>query len=72
MSNPIMQLLQRNSQSQPNNPLAMISEFRKFAAGMTPEKAKQQIEQLLSSGQMTQEQFHQYQQQAKEFMQFLK
>lgn len=74
MTNPLSQFL-RQSQPQKttaNNPLAMISEFRKFAAGMTPEKAKQQIEQLLSSGQMTQEQFQQYQQQAKEFMQFLK
>lgn len=74
MTNPMSQFLQQSQpQKQPaNNPLAMISEFRKFAAGMTPEKAKKQIEQLLSSGQMTQEQFQQYQQQAKEFMQFLK
>jgi hypothetical protein len=50
----------------------MISEFRKFAAGMTPQNAKQQIEQLLSSGQMTQDQFQQLQKQAKDFMQFLK
>lgn len=74
MINPMSQFLQRSQPQRPqaNNPLAMISEFRKFAAGMTPEKAKQQIEQLLSSGQMTQEQFQQYQQQASEFMKFLK
>ncbi len=74
MTNPLSQFLRQSQPQRPatNNPLAMISEFRKFAAGMTPEKAKQQIEQLLSSGQMTQEQFQQYQQQAKEFMQFLK
>ena len=70
MTNPLSQFLRQSQPQRPatNNPLAMISEFRKFAAG----KAKQQIEQLLSSGQMTQEQFQQYQQQAKEFMQFLK
>lgn len=50
----------------------MIVEFKKFAAGMTPEGAKQRIDQLLESGQMTQEQFQQLQKQAKEFMQFLK
>lgn len=70
MPNPIMQQL--FNRRLPNNPLAMVAEFRKFAQGMTPEKAQQQIQQLLSSGQMTQEQFQQLQAQAKEFMQFLK
>lgn len=73
MTNPIAQYLNQNQQqSLPNNPIAMISKFRQFAAGMTPEGAKQQIDQLLASGQMTQEQFQQLQQQAKEFIQFLK
>lgn len=73
MTNPIAQYLNQNQQqSLPNNPIAMISKFRQFAAGMTPEGAKQQIDQLLASGQMTQEQFQQLQQQAKDFIQFLK
>lgn len=74
MTNPMSQFLQQSQPQRPaaNNPLAMISEFRKFAASMTPEGAKQQINQLLSSGQMTQEQFQQLQSQAKEFMKFLK
>ena len=72
MANPMMQMLMGNGARKPNNPLAMISEFRKFAAGMTPQKAQQRIEQLLSSGQMTQDQFQQLQKQAKDFMQFLK
>nr|DAO34974.1 MAG TPA: Protein of unknown function (DUF2680) [Caudoviricetes sp.] len=50
----------------------MISELRKFAAGMTPEGAKQQVEQMLSSGQMTQEQFQQLTQQAAAFSKYLK
>ena len=73
MDNPLNQFLRGNQQqSLSNNPLAMISEFRKFAAGMTPERAKQQVEQMLSSGQMSQEQFQQLQEQAKEFMKFLR
>lgn len=68
MPNPMMQMLQGSSR-RPNSPLAM---FRKFAAGMTPQKAQQEIERLLQSGQMSQEQFQQLQEQAKEFMQFLK
>lgn len=72
MANPMMQMLMGNGARKQNNPLAMISEFRKFATGMTPQKAQQQVEQLLSSGQMTQDQFQQLQKQAKDFMQFLK
>lgn len=78
MTNPMSQFLQQSlQQSQPqrpatNNPLAMISEFRKFAATVTPEGAKRQVEQMLSSGRMSQEQFQQLKQQATEFSKFLK
>ena len=64
--NPLMGIL--SAQTRPNNPLAMLSEFRKFAAGMTPQQAKQQVEQLLKSGKMSQQQFQQLQEQVKEFM----
>lgn len=73
MNNPLLESLMGSQRAaRPNNPLAMMAEFRKFAAGMTPQKAQQEIEQLLSSGKMSQEQFQQLQQQAKDFMQFLK
>ena len=69
MANPIMQALSgRKTTSNPHN---MISQFRRFASGMTPEKAEQEINRLLSTGEMTQEQFTQLQEQAKAFMQFL-
>lgn len=71
MPNPMIQMLQQNAKS-PNNPLVMLAEFRKFAAGMTPQRAKKQVEEMLKSGKMSQEQFQQLQQKAKEFMQFLK
>lgn len=71
MPNPMIQMLQQNAKS-PNNPLVMLTEFRKFAAGMTPQRAKEQVEEMLKSGKMSQEQFQQLQQKAKEFMQFLK
>lgn len=70
MSNPMIQMLQQSVKS-PNNPLVMLAEFRKFAAGMTPQRAKEQVEEMLKSGKMSQEQFQQLQQKAKEFMQFL-
>lgn len=71
MPNPMIQMLQQNAKSL-NNPLAMLMEFRKFAAGMTPQRAKEQVEQMLQSGKMNPQQFQQLQQKAKEFMQFLK
>lgn len=71
MPNPMIQMLQQNTKSL-NNPLAMLMEFRKFAAGMTPQRAKDQVEQMLQSGKMNPQQFQQLQQQAKEFMRFLK
>lgn len=71
MPNPMIQMLQQNAKSL-NNPLEMLMEFRKFAAGMTPQRAKEQVEQMLQSGKMNPQQFQQLQQQAKEFMRFLK
>lgn len=71
MANPMMQMLRGAASKRPSNPLAMMAEFRKFAAGMTPQKAQQQVEKLLAEGTMTQEQFQQLQQQAKDFMAFL-
>ena len=71
MPNPMIQMLQQNAKSL-NNPRALWMEVRKFAAGMTPQRAKEQEEEMLKSGKMSQEQFQQLQQKAKEFMQFLK
>lgn len=72
MANPMMQMLMGSGSRKPNNPLAMVAEFRKFAANMTPQKAQQEIERLLTSGQMSKEQFAHLQKQAKDFVQFLK
>lgn len=71
MPNPMMQMLQRSSK-RPNNPLSMLGEFRKFARDVMPQQAQQEVERLLQSGQMSQAQFQQLQEQAKEFVQFLK
>ena len=73
MNNPLLDSL-RGSQraARPSNPLAMVAEFRKFAAGMTPQKAEAEINRLLSSGQMSQDQFAQLKEQAKTFAQFLR
>ena len=71
MANPMMQMLSRSGGQKPSNPLAMLAEFRRFAASMTPQRAQQQVEKLLADGTMSQDQFQQLQQQAKDFMAFL-
>ena len=74
MANPMVQALGmgRPSIPSPNNPVQMLLEFKKFASGITPQKARQEVERMLTSGQMSQNQFEQLQQQAKSFMSFLK
>lgn len=72
MANPMMQMLMGNGSRKQNNLLAMVAEFRKFASNMTPQKAQREIDRLLTSGQMSKEQFADLQKQAKDFMQFLK
>lgn len=67
-SNPLMDVLSPQQSRPGSNPLAMLSEFRRFAQGMTPAGAKQQVEQLLASGKMSQQQFQQLQNDAKGFM----
>lgn len=71
MANPMMQMLS-GGRSKLNNPLALVAEFRKFAAGMTPEKAEAEVRQMLSDGRMSQGQFAQLQEQAQVFAQFLR
>ncbi len=72
MANPMMQMLgQSAARRMPNNPLALMAEFRKFAQNMTPEKAQKEVEQLLASGKMSQAQFEDLKQQAQEFAKFL-
>ena len=50
MANPMMQMLRGSGSRRPNNPIAMMAEFRKFAANMTPQRAQQQVEKLLADG----------------------
>lgn len=73
MANPMMEMLSRSASPRPsNNPLAMIAEFRKFAASMTPQRAQQQIQEMLADGRMSQDQFQRLQRQAQEFARFLR
>ena len=52
--------------------MGLVSQFRQFAQNMTPEKAGAEIAKLLSSGQMTREQFQELKENAKFILKFLK
>lgn len=73
MANPLLASLQKQTApQQPANPLQMLAEFRRFASGITPQQAQTKVEELLQSGQMSQEQFESLKKQAQDFMEFLK
>ena len=44
----------------------MMAEFKRFAEGMTPERAKSKIDEMLKSGQITQAQLDEATRQAKD------
>lgn len=68
-SNPLMDVF-RPRTSRGNNPMELLAEFRRFAQGMTPQQAQQQVQQLLQSGRMSQQQYQELQRQAKGIMDF--
>lgn len=73
MVNPLLASLQKQTApQQPANPLQMLAEFRRFAAGITPQQAQTKVEELLQSGQMSQEQFESLKKQAQDFMALLR
>lgn len=52
--------------------MELVTQFRQFAQTVTPEKAQAQINRLLSSGEMTREQFRELEENAKFILKFLK
>ena len=72
MPNPMMEMLSRSVGPSPTNPLAMLTAFRRFASGMTPQRAQQEIERMLADGRMTQDQFRQLKEQAQAFAKWIK
>ena len=55
----------------PQNQLR-ASNFREFAANMTPEKAKFQVEEMLKNGQISQQQFEQAKSQVEQMRQLFR
>lgn len=74
MSNPLFNMLGGMMPQLPGpmgDVMRMKSEFDKFRAGFSGD-ARQEVQKLLNSGQMSQQQFNQLQAMAQQFSQFLK
>ena len=79
MSNPILDMLSRGAQNHfagsvntPGGPMQMMQQFAQFRRMMQGRNPQQMVQNLLSSGQMTQAQFEQLKQQASELQKILR
>lgn len=75
MSNPLFNMFnnnqpQLNNQGPFSNPLQVMQQFNQFKANFQGDP-KQKVQEMLNSGQMTQEQFNQLSTMAQTFRQFL-
>ena len=65
MTNPILQAMGKSAM--PNNPMAMMQQFMQFKQQMQGQDPQKIVEQMLSDGRMSQQQFEQLKQQAEQF-----
>ena len=71
MTNPLFQMFgNRNQNGQNFGPLGMIQQFQQFRANFQGDP-RQQVQNLLNSGQMSQEQFNQLSSMAQWFQQLI-
>ena len=74
MANPLFQMFggpqPQNSQGPFNNPMQMMQEFNKFRSNFQGDP-RQRVQEMLSSGQMSQDQFNQLSAMAQTFRQLL-
>lgn len=55
----------------PNADGGLLGRFQAFAQGITPQEAEKRLDELLSSGRMSKQQFNSLANQAKAFMKFI-
>ena len=72
--NPILQMLgqAKSTPTMANDPMQMMQQFAQFKQQMQGRDPRAMVEQLLASGQMTQQQFDQLKKQAQMLQGFLK
>ena len=79
MANPMLDMLSRGEPQQfagpgnmPGGPMQMMQQFSQFRRMMQGRNPQQMVQNLLSSGQMSQAQFEQLKQQASELQKILR
>lgn len=70
MANPLMGLLGNNQTQPPNNIFGLIQQFNQFKQNFRGDP-RQQIQDLLNSGKMSQDQLQQCEQMARQLQNFL-
>lgn len=70
MANPLMNLLSGNNPAPQNNFMGLIQQFQQFKQNFKGDP-KQQVQELLNSGKMSQEQFNQCENMARQLQNFL-
>ena len=71
--NPILQMLEQSKSPAPNrNPMQMLQQFAQFKKQMQGKDPQAMVQELLSSGKMTPQQFEQLKKQAQSMQNFLK
>ena len=65
MTNPILQAMGKSAM--PNSPMIVVQQFMQFKQQMQGKDPQKIVEQMLSDGRMSQQQFEQLKQQAEQF-----
>ena len=71
MASSLFQNRNNSHNTQPNTDNGLLQRFQDFAKGITPQEAERRLNELLSSGRMSKQQFNSLANQAKAFMKFI-
>ena len=71
MASSLFQDRNNHPNNSPNANAGLLQRFQEFAKGITPQEAERRINELLSSGRMSKQQFNSLANQAKSFMKFI-
>ena len=72
MSNPIFEALSRNNGGMTGNPINMLQQFQQFRNNMQGKNPNEEIQKMLMSGQISQQQLNQAQQMAMQMQNILR
>ena len=70
MASSLFQNRNNSHNAPPNTDNGLLQRFQEFAKGITPQEAERRLNELLSSGRMSKQQFNNLVNQAKNFMNF--